>query len=254
MSACALLGSTGSTGLLILDILLARPDTQVQTLVRSPAKLKSQLSDGIPHNLTIYEGTPSDIELLARCLKGTRALFITLGPVGNPPGCSLMQDMAKDLVAAMRSLQETSPDAKLPHVVMLSAAPLNEQLSRGMPRPVRSVLFRALHWHYTDLKIAEEILRRESDWISCTFVKPGGLVHDEPKGHILTMDQEQPFLSYADLAAGMVEVSEGDGGYWDQKDVSVISKSPARFGWENVLILLKGFITYWLPWSYQYLF
>ncbi|KAI0128980.1 hypothetical protein BJ170DRAFT_623640 [Xylariales sp. AK1849] len=253
MPSYALLGATGSTGSQILSLLVDRPRTKVHALVRSRAKLESQLSHTVPSNLMILEGTLTNTDLLTKCIAGTRAVCITLGPVGNMPGCTIVQDTVLSLIAAMRTLKAALPDTKVPRVILLSSASLQDELCRDLPRFVHAMLLKGAYHVYADVAAAEQMLRAESSWISSTFVKPGGLVHDEPKGHILTTEHQQTFTSFADLAAGMVEVAEEDGGEWDQKYVSVVPKSTARFAWNAPWEIAKGVVVYYFPWAYRWL-
>jgi putative NADH-flavin reductase len=253
MPSYALLGATGSTGSNILSVLLRRPDTEVHALVRSRAKLEFQLNHEAPPNLKVYEGSLSNLDLLAKCITGVQAVFITLGPVGNQPGCTIVQDAVASLIVTMRNSQEKSLDTQPPRVVLLSSASLQTELYQDMPHFVHSMLMKAAHYVYADVAAGERMLRAESRWIKSTFVKPGGLVHDEPRGHILTTDRQQTFTSFADLAAGMVEVAEEEDGRWDHKFVGVVPKSKARLAWGTPLELFKGLVTYYFPDTYGWL-
>ena len=102
---------------------------------------------------------------------------------------------------------------------------------KDFPAAAYAVLERAAGHVYHDLRLAEEYLRSH-EWIKQVYIKPGGLVHDTPKGHILSTERQQTFLSFLDLAAGMVEVADADDDKWDLKNVSVIPASPGtRFEW-----------------------
>ncbi|KAH9891438.1 NADH(P)-binding-domain-containing protein [Xylariomycetidae sp. FL2044] len=252
MPSYALLGATGSTGSNILKTLNARPDAEIHALVRSRRKLEAQMGDRATPHLTVYEGSMSDIELLKTCIAGTHAVFITLGPPGNEPGCTIVQDAVQHVIAALREIAATSPSTKLPRIIMLSSSSLDDHLNRHEPRFFHKILLTGVHHTYADIGVAERLLRAESGWISSTFMKPGGLVHDEPKGHELTTDRAYPWTSFADLAGAMVELADEEGDRWDQKNVSVRPKSAARIGWSSLWTLAKGLVNYYLPWTYQY--
>ena len=64
---------------------------------------------------------------------------------------------------------------------------------------------------------------------------PGGLSHDVQQGHELSEEKQQTFISFLDLAAGMVEVADADA-RWDGKHVSVVLKGGR-----------KAKIEYWAP-------
>lgn len=87
-----------------------------------------------------------------------------------------------------------------------------------------------------------------------TFMMPGGLTHDIQQGHELSTERQQTFISFLDLAAGMIEVADS-GGEWEGKHVSVIlSKGrKAKFEWGVPVMLEKRVICYYCPWLYGWL-
>ena len=118
------------------------------------------------------------------------------------------------------------------------------------------ILYCAFSNIYDDLREAEKFLRSKESLVSATFIKPGGLTHDEQKGHALSMEfasVDVP-LSYWDLAAGMVEVADDYGGRYDMQSVSVnpVAKDVA-FPWESPLRALRGLLFHFLPWTYRFL-
>lgn len=83
----------------------------------------------------------------------------------------------------------------------------------------------AFSYTYADLALAEAYLRLHKSWLDVTFITPRVLVEDEQKGHVLTMDHVKAFLSYPDLAAGMIEVAESGSYDWKQVGVSPTGKN-----------------------------
>lgn len=83
---------------------------------------------------------------------------------------------------------------------------------------------------------------------------PGGLTHDVQKGHELSAERQQTFISFLDLAAGMVEVADADA-RWEGKHVSVVLKGDrkARFEWWAPVVLGKGLLCHVCPWLYEWL-
>jgi hypothetical protein len=107
---------------------------------------------------------------------------------------------------------------------------------------------------YADLIKAEEYLRSQDSWIASTFVKPGGLVHDKQKGHELSTERQQTFLSFLDLAAGMVEVADTEGDKWDMKNVSVLPTArDVKFEWMAPINLVKGLLCHFFTSTYRWL-
>jgi hypothetical protein len=138
-------------------------------------------------------------------------------------------------------------------LVVLSAVPTEPAFSKDMPALALAILFRAESNIYNDLIAAEKQLRKEQDWLSVTFVKPGALSIDSQKGHALTMEGPKGVVSFLDLAAGMVEVAES-GDVYDWKAVSVNpTASDVAFPWQNIPLLVKGLIYHFFPWAYRWL-
>ena len=124
---------------------------------------------------------------------------------------------------------------------------------RDFPSFVHGMLLRAAGHVYADLRRAEEYYRLHSPWMEAVFVQPGGLVHDTPKGHVVSTDKEHTPLSYLDLAAGMLEVADrcsGEGMYaW--KGVSVVpAKEGTRFPVMAPVYLVKGLVSWYMPFLY----
>lgn len=57
-------------------------------------------------------------------------------------------------------------------------------------------------------------------------MKPGGLLHDKQRGHELSTERARTtFLSFLDLAKGMVEIANTKDNRWDMKNVSALPTS-----------------------------
>ncbi|KAK0862482.1 hypothetical protein LTR87_016566 [Friedmanniomyces endolithicus] len=99
-----------------------------------------------------------------------------------------------------------------------------------------------------------ELPRLEYWGVKSVFIKPGGLVHDDQKGHELSVDKQQTFLSFLDLAAGMVEAAQAEDGRWDTKDVSVVpTAKDVKIEWRVPYFVLQGFLMHFFPWLWKYL-
>ncbi len=224
MSAYALLGATGQVGNCILQVLSEDPSRKIQAFVRSKAKLQ-RMSPEIcsSPNLMVFEGNLSDIHVLQQCISGTRAVFLAIAASVTRPGTRTSQDQVQAVVAALEAIRKKESNASLPTLVMLSSAETEDKFSREIPWPIRKILFAANYHIYLDLIKAEKYLRARDEWITTVAVKPGGLSHDIRRGHILSVEGQQTFVSYPDLAAAMVEAAEDRDGRWDGKSVSVRS-------------------------------
>ena len=255
MSAYAILGATGQTGGSILKLLGDNPKNEVNVLVRSRSKLeKSYPPLSANKNIRVFEGSISNAQTLAECLKGTKAVFLTVAVTVNAPDTSISVDTAKAVITALQNLKETDPHFKPPRLVVLSSASLDDKFWGGGPEFVHKIMYSANAFIYDDLKRAETYLRQYEDWLEMTFVMPGGLSHDVQQGHELSEEKQQTFISFLDLAAGMVEVADADA-RWDGKHVSVVLKGgrKAKIEYWAPVILGRGLLTYLFPWAYGWL-
>lgn len=228
MPSYAILGATGQTGRSLLTLLSQSPNTTTNAYVRSKPKLLAQS----PHISTnpsvhIFEGRIEDVPLIASCIENTDAVFAVVATNENVPSLRVAQQTANMIVAAMcynrqkqlgdRDVSTTilpeKKEKEPPHVIFLSSASLNPRLRATQFSPTNYLLHTAFSNVYADLELAESYLRLHKDWMSVTFMKPGGLVLGKRKGHKLSLDEMDPFVSYADLASGMIEVAESKGAY-----------------------------------------
>ena len=255
MPSYAILGATGNTGQALLKVLSKSPNNHINVYARSKAKLLRLDPDlTFAANVTIFEGDLHDVSVICDCISGTSAAFLVVAVSDNVPGTSIARDTAQVVVSAMRELRSRDPAAKLARLVVLSSSSLNPYISRHFPAFVHWLLWTASSNVYADLAKAEEYLREQQDWIHATFIQPGGLVHDEQKGHELSLETEKTFLSYLDLAAGMVEVADEEGNRYDWKGVSVLpTAGNVKIEWKAPIYLLKGLICNFFPWTYPYL-
>lgn len=270
MTSFAVLGATGQTGNSILQVLLAEQQaSSINVLVRSRAKLERmtpQLAAGRGDNdnkippVRIHEGVISDVPLLTECIRGTTAVFLTVATPDNRPHVRVARDQAEAVVAALERLRAEAAaagagggTAKLPTLVMLSSSETEERLVLGIPWPVRRLLFLCNYWVYTDLMAAERYLRDRADWVDAVFFKPGGISHDARRGHLLSTDTSMTFVSFLDVAGGMVECGI-DGERWSGRSVSVLSKSKAKVPLESFVLLARNLLGTFFPRLYLRLF
>ncbi|KAI9155652.1 Monooxygenase aflX [Paramyrothecium foliicola] len=253
MSSYAVLGATGNAGQALLGLLLQTPDNQVHAFCRSRAKLE-KLSSGITENkqVHVFEGSLEDIETLATCMSGTDAVFMAIGQTNNQPGCTVARDAAQSIASALERMK--MGNQRLPKLVFLSSASLDHRLMSHVPQILLNTLYCAFSSIYDDLREAEIFLRSKESLVSTTFVRPGALSHDKQKGHYLSLDSARSPISFLDLAAGMIEVANEGSDRYDMKGVAVNSSAEdVAFPWEAPLLILKGLIFHYFPWTYQYL-
>ena len=253
--AYALLGSTGQVGGSIIEVLQQQsPAKQIHCFARSKQKLlKSRPELESSPNVSMFEGTLEDTDVLTECISGTSAVFMAAAASDNIPNCDVAQQQAKCVVRALGRIRERDANARLPQLIVLSSSSTDPHLNRDIPAIGQMLLHTAASYVYADLSLAEKFLRSQ-DWVKQVYIKPGGLVHDRPRGHVLDTDRQQTFLSFLDLAAGMVEVAEADDDKWDLKSVSVRPASPGTgFEWRIPYFAVKGALWHFLPWLYPYL-
>ncbi|KAL4789037.1 Averufin oxidase A [Aspergillus venezuelensis] len=254
MHSFAVLGATGNIGRAILQILLDRGGDTIHAYCRSQEKLFHLFPNAeTSRGLTIFQGELRDEALMDECLRKTDAVFLAVAIVDNMPGCTVAMQTAEAVVASLKRLRAT-PGSHCPRLVMVSSASLEPSFCGDVPAPVHWVLKTAVSHLYRDLAAAEAFLRSQSGWLSTTFVKPGGLVHDQRRGHEVRLDRAHTPLSFLDLAAGMVEIAEADDNRYHMENVSVVPTSKqVRFPWDGVYYAFTGLLFHFFPWTYRYL-
>ena len=253
MPTYTILGATGKTGGALLDLLLKAPSTHINAYVRSKAKLLMQ-RPGLEkeEDVKIFEGSLTDIPLLASTLTPkVEAAFCVLGVNENIPGIRLAQDSATSIVAAFCHIRNKDVDFKPPKLIFLSSASLNSVMSSKQP-VAKAIVGRGMSHVYADLRFAEENLRLHQSWLDVTFVQPGALTEDVQKGHKLSVDEmtgDSPFVSYLDLAAGMIEIAESGSYEWMGVSVNATGKD-IKFEPNAPPQILRGLVWHFAPWLY----
>ncbi|KAL8671596.1 MAG: hypothetical protein Q9168_003902 [Polycauliona sp. 1 TL-2023] len=252
MPTYAILGATGKTGGALLELLLKNPSNHVNAYVRSKAKLLNQRPNlDENEHVSIFEGSISDIPLIASALgPKVDAAFCVLATNENIPGIRIAQDTASSVIAALCYLRNQDIHFKPPKLIFLSSASLNPIMLGGLPLVAEAIITRAMSHVYADLRHAEQNLRLHQSWVNVTFVQPGGLTEDVQKGHELNLDKmSEGFVSYLDLAAGMIEIAES--GTYDWMGVSVNAESKdVRFERNAPPQILRGLVWHFAPWLY----
>jgi len=258
MATYAVLGSTGNCGSALIQNLLQSPHNKIHAYCRNQAKLHRLLPEVVDNKrVQVFQGSMHDVELMAHCVRDTKAVFLVLTTNDNIPGCRLSQDSATVVIQALQKIKAASdPGLKLPKLVLLSSASLDDHLARDMPRWLRPLMLAAASHVYQDLRLTEDFLRSHADWVSSIFIKPAGLSPDISRGHRLTLDEEESFVSYLDLAAGMIEAAADEEGRYDGRNVSVVNRTRgvgAKFPSGTPMTVLLGLLRHFFPWLHPYL-
>ncbi|KAF2487697.1 hypothetical protein BDY17DRAFT_320218 [Neohortaea acidophila] len=248
----AVLGATGNVGQSVLQSLMDN-NREIHAYCRSRQKLK-KLSPQIAKasNVKVFEGSLSDSALLADCLRGTRAAFLAVAATGNQPGCSIAQETAHKVISALEELKASHPNERLPKLVVLSSASTEHRLMYDSSNLFLNILYRAFSNIYDDLKAAEQYLRSKDALVSVTFIKPGALSVDSPKGHVISLDHAVTPCTFLDLGGGMLEVADDDTGRYDMKSVAINSNGKVAFPWQAPLLMIRGLIVHFLPFMYKF--
>lgn len=87
MPTYAILGATGNTGQALIKILLESPDKKIHAYCRSKQKLY-RLTPEIAEEkkVSVFEGGLDDEDVIADCIRGTRAVFLAVAVPDNMPG------------------------------------------------------------------------------------------------------------------------------------------------------------------------
>ncbi|KAF2847109.1 StcQ-like protein [Plenodomus tracheiphilus IPT5] len=255
MVSFAILGATGNCGTAILELLLQTTDASIKAYCRNKDKL-FRLVPAAANNprVEVFAGSILDADLLGKAMYGCRAVFLTASTNDNIPGCHISQDLAHTVIKALQSWKfENEAHLSIPKLVLLSSATIDPWISRK--NPWVNAIVRRSAWHvYRDLELAEEFLRKHEDWVSCVYIKPGGLSVDIQRGHRLTLDDEESFVSYLDIAAGMIETAMDNDGKWDNKNVGVVNTGgKAKFPPGTPKCIACGLLAFYFPFLHPYL-
>ena len=202
--------------------------------------------------MTIFDGPLEDTELIAKCLKGTRAAFLAVALTENQPGCTISIDTAKAVISALKEL--STKDEHLPNLIVLSSSSTEHRFVQQVPQIIENILYRAFSNIYDDLKEAEKFLRSQESLVSTVFVKPSALSHDTRKGHTLSLENSRGPMSFYDLAAGMIDIADDEDGKYEMKSVTVnpVAQDVA-FPWKAPGLIFRGLMFHFFPWTYRLL-
>lgn len=258
MATYAVLGATGNCGTaLIQNLLSTPPPTKIRAYCRNKAKLLRLIPEAAQASIDqmeIFEGSIHDIALLASCIRDCRAVFLVVSTNDNVPGLRVGQDTAISIIRALEQLRSKDSTQRVPKLVLLSSATIDDQLSRNTPALLRHVLLMSASHVYRDLREAERHLRAQQGWVTTVFVKPGALSVDRQRGHALSLTDEESPVSYLDLAAAMIEAADDVEGRYDGRNVGVVNTGGrARFPAGTPMCIVMGLLRHWFPFLHPYL-
>ena len=256
MTTYAVLGATGNCGTALIDNLLRSDNAKINAYCRDKTKLIEKIpqADG-NKRVQIFQGSFHDIDLLVDCVRDTRAIFHVVTTNDNIPGYHIGLDMARSIVSALERIKsKAQPGTTLPKIVLLSSGTIDDHLSRHMPWWFRRILRTSASHVYEDLRRTEAFLRAQQDWVATIFIKPGGLSVDLQRGHKLSLDHDESFVSYLDLSAAMIEAADDLDNRFDMKNVSVVNENgAAKFPSGTPMCILMGLARHFFPFLHHYL-
>ena len=121
------------------------------------------------------KGQLEDTDILAECLKETKAAFICIAAIANEPYCTISQDAARAVIAAMQKLRSAHPNRRLPRLIQLNSSSTDEKLSASLPKIAHAIIYRGDWWIYKDLEAAISFYRIRRAESSCNLDNHGAL-------------------------------------------------------------------------------
>jgi hypothetical protein len=226
---------------------------ELHIYVRSQAKLLA-LFPGIESyaGVKVFEGSITNVKLLTQCLSGMDTIITTLGENENIPGVRVLNDAATTTVSALETLsQEATYDWNRPRLILLSSATWNTNFAAARPRPVHWAIRNAFCYSYEDLLRAQAIYAAQPQLLQLCLVQPPALIEEEPTGHILSTEKVSLAVSYADLAAGIVEIVTSEA-YRDTSAIGVSSASEDQLHHlpEMGRRIVRGILARYAPWYF----
>jgi hypothetical protein len=260
MPTYAVLGSTGNCGSAVVRRLLEKsPDTQIKAYCRNKAKLYKVVPEALDNKqIEVFEGSLNDDALMDDLLQGTKAVFLAVTSNDNIPGIRLNTDTAMAVLRSIYRLRDRNGPASYvpPTLVQLSASAIDDHLASTMSKYFRWIIVRAASRIYADLQRAEDVMRSHDHWIKSVFIKPSGLSPDIARGHRLTFDEQESFVSYMDIAGGMIEIADDEDDRYVGRNVGVVNVvkgQGAKVPRGTLMCITMGFVRHYFPWMHPYL-
>ena len=135
MATYAVFGTTENCGSSLIQVLLTSPDTKINACCRNKAKFTRMMPMAAESKrVKIIEGQIDNVDLFASCMRGCKAVFLTISMNDNVPGCRVSQDTTINLLSALRKVKaEADPRTQMPKIVVISSSSLEHKLCRNTP-------------------------------------------------------------------------------------------------------------------------
>ena len=137
MATYAIPGATGNCSTALIQNLLSRPPpTKICAYCRNKSKLLRLIPEAVQasvNQMEIFEGSIHDVALPASCLRDCRAVFLVVSTHDNVPGLRVGQDTATGVIRALEQLRSKDSTQRVPRLVLLSSATIDDQLSHNTP-------------------------------------------------------------------------------------------------------------------------
>lgn len=201
-----LIGATGRTGTHILDEALERGHL-VHAIVRDSSKVKNQ------DRLRLFEGFPSDLELINKAMDGCQAVLVAINisrqsdwpwsTLRSPK--TLISNTISQLIKAMKNHQ-------VERILTISAWGTNETF-KELPSWFRWLIRNSnIQYPYLDHERHEKLLRNTD--LNYTILRPAGLTNGKKEKRVVVSFQKEPkpsfVISRKNVARFMLDCLEHD--------------------------------------------
>lgn len=200
-----ILGSTGRTGIHVLEQALQRGHT-INILVRDKTKIR--INDP---RLTIFEGTPADKTALENAMKGCEAILsaLNISRTSDWPWAKFRTPI-DFLSSVMKSIIELAPKHNIQRIIFTSAWGVAET-RKDLPGWFRLLIEKSNIIHpYRDHEVQEDLIKQTS--LQWTSVRPTALVNPKKPKEVLVSLNNQPkpklMVGRRSVAAFMLDILE----------------------------------------------
>lgn len=160
MATHAVSGATGKWGSSLIKLLLQTSDAKIHAYCRSKAKLRAVMPEAFESKrMEVFEGQIGDKTVFKNCIRGSKAVFLAVSMNANTPGFHAAGDITVTLLDALEDLK--AEGMRMPKIVVLSSASLEEKLCSNLPSWFHWAVLRANSNIYADLRRQEGMLEAE---------------------------------------------------------------------------------------------
>jgi putative NADH-flavin reductase len=188
MMKLLLIGATGRTGQHILQGALERGHL-VHTIVRDASKVKKH------DRLTLFEGFPSDPELINEAIKGCQAVLVALNVSRQSDWPWSALRSPKTLISnTISQLIQAMNDHQVNRIITISAWGTNETF-KELPSWFRWLIRNSnIKYPYLDHERHEELLKNTD--LNYTVLRPAGLTNGKKEKKVIVSFQKEPKPSF----------------------------------------------------------